>query len=71
VKKSRERCAEFLQFSPTDLLPKTGHRPYVKGAQPCYLKEHASGLWVVTGGAKNGTIASGWAASELGKVLGS
>lgn len=67
--KSQARCANFLQSYVTDLIPTTGHRPYVKDAKPCYLKEHAHGLWVVTGGAKNGTIAAGWAAHTLGERL--
>lgn len=67
--KSQIRCANFLGTYVTDLIPTTGHRPYVKNAKPCYLKEHAHGLWVVTGGAKNGTIAAGWAAHTLGERL--
>lgn len=69
LKKSRERCARLLEAPPEVLSPTTGHRPYVKNAKPCYLKEHAPGLWVVTGGAKNGTIAAGWAAHQLGMAL--
>lgn len=71
--KSQHRCADFLQIPPAELRPITGHRPYVKDIKPkpCYLEQHAPNLWVVTGGAKNGTIAAGWAANELGKVLGS
>lgn len=45
-----------------------GIRPYVK-AKPCYLKEARPGLWVATGGAKNGTIAAAWCASELVKYV--
>lgn len=43
----------------------TGIRPYIPGVKPCLLEERAPGLWLCTGGAKNGTIAAGWAASEL------
>lgn len=44
-----------------------GLRPYVKemGGNPAYLQEHAPGLWVATGGAKNGTIGAAWCATEL------
>lgn len=46
-----------------------GHRPYVKGAKPCYLEEPLPGLWVATGGAKNGTAAAGWCAHVIGEQL--
>lgn len=69
LSKSIVRCAQFVGCSETLLSATTGHRPYVKDAKPCYLKEHAPGLWVVTGGAKNGTIAAGWAAHRLGEIL--
>lgn len=44
-----------------------GDRPYVKQktGQPCLLEERAAGLWLATGGAKNGTVAAGWAAHEI------
>lgn len=70
LSQSQERCARFLGKTINLLTPMTGHRPYVKDAKPCYLEEHAPGLWVVTGGAKNGTIAAGWAAHRLGEILG-
>lgn len=41
-----------------------GIRPYTK-EKPCYLKQPQKGLWVATGGAKNGTLAAGWCASQL------
>jgi glycine/D-amino acid oxidase-like deaminating enzyme len=41
-----------------------GIRPYSK-EKPCYLREASPGLWVATGGAKNGTLAAGWAAQEI------
>lgn len=43
-----------------------GIRPYTK-EKPCYLKELYSGLWVATGGAKNGTISAGWCAHEISR----
>ncbi|ALH23721.1 putative FAD dependent oxidoreductase [Pseudomonas phage PaMx11] len=42
-----------------------GIRPYIAGVKPCLLEEVEPGLWALTGGAKNGTISAGWAASEL------
>ena len=46
-----------------------GVRPYVKGAKPCFMEEVRPRVWAVTGGAKNGTVAAGWAAHHLGNVL--
>lgn len=73
LNRSLQRCANFIdQLSCESMKASTGHRPYIKDIkpQPCYLKEHAPGLWVVTGGAKNGTIAAGWASHQLGNILG-
>lgn len=67
---SLERCAKSLnlpaRYSVQELH---GIRPYVPGAKPCYLAEHHEGVWVCTGGAKNGTIAAAWAALELSRRL--
>ncbi len=46
-----------------------GLRPYVKGAKPCLFEQVSPKVWLATGGAKNGTIAAGWVASELRKAL--
>lgn len=46
-----------------------GQRPYVKGAKPCVAQEVARGLWVVTGGAKNGTAAAAWAAHKVARAV--
>ncbi len=71
-----DRCSAVVEqedFYP-DLPPEkevlVGVRPYVPkkhfaAGHPCYLKEHKPGLWVATGGAKNGTIAAGWCAGYL------
>jgi glycine/D-amino acid oxidase-like deaminating enzyme len=62
----------------TDVLEESkrvlvGTRPYVPkkhlNGRPCYLEEREPGLWVATGGAKNGTIAAGWCAHEIGKAV--
>lgn len=49
-----------------------GRRPYldkrIMYGRPCYVANH-DGIWVATGGAKNGTIAAGWAAAELAEKL--
>jgi len=44
-----------------------GIRPYADVAGPCALWEARPGLWVATGGAKNGTIAAGWCAHEIAR----
>jgi hypothetical protein len=72
-----DRCSNFVHrrdFSDHE----TGHvkqlygvRPYSKDAKkskkPCYLQEMQPGLWAATGGAKNGTIAAGWAADQISR----
>lgn len=45
-----------------------GIRPYVK-RKPCYLEQVDNGLWVATGGAKNGTLAAGHCARVIGEAL--
>ena len=42
-----------------------GIRPYSKEAKPCLLGEVSPGLWVASGGAKNGTVAAGYCAHVL------
>lgn len=46
-----------------------GIRPYAKGHKPCMLEKLGPGLWVASGGAKNGTLAAGWAAHRLVEEL--
>lgn len=46
-----------------------GLRPYWKGGKPCLLERVEDGLWVASGGAKNGTLAAGWCAWRLGREL--
>lgn len=46
-----------------------GIRPYAKGHKPCLLQEVEPGLWAASGGAKNGTLAAGWAAHEIARRL--
>jgi glycine/D-amino acid oxidase-like deaminating enzyme len=63
-----QRCSKavgLFREQPDQLF---GVRPYVK-QKPCYLKEAEPGLWVATGGAKNGTLAAAWCASEIVKAL--
>lgn len=66
----RTRCMQAVGFEPkSDPIPLFGVRPYVE-QKPCYLAEAKKpGLWVATGGAKNGTLAAAWCASELTKAL--
>ena len=46
-----------------------GLRPYWAGAGPCLLARVQPGLWVASGGAKNGTLSAGWAAWRLAREL--
>lgn len=51
------------------VVPLFGLRPYIRGVKPCLIEENLPGLWVNTGGAKNGTISAGYAASVLREAL--
>jgi glycine/D-amino acid oxidase-like deaminating enzyme len=67
---SRIRCERFIS-APATSNPRElfGYRPYVKGAKPCFLKEIKRGLWIATGGAKNGTLAAGWCADQIARAV--
>lgn len=45
----------------------SGLRPFAKA--PCLLEQVEPGLWVASGGAKNGTLAAGWCAHMIGREL--
>lgn len=67
---SKVRCAEAVGAEPSDLVELAGARPYTRltGGAPCYLAS-SDNLHVATGGAKNGTLAAGWAAHQLTERL--
>jgi len=72
----QRRCAGKVGFTHEDFSSYDfliGRRPYmpkkVMEGKPCYLSSH-EGVIVATGGAKNGTIAAGWAAHAIGVALG-
>lgn len=68
--KSAQRCTGALLDDAAVMAPPetlVGIRPYAKGHKPCLLEEVQPGLWVASGGAKNGTIAAGWAAYEIAR----
>lgn len=62
------RCVKAAGNPKSEMKRLFGIRPYTKTA-PCYLKEAKPGLWVATGGAKNGTIAAGWCAYEISRRM--
>lgn len=63
---SLRRCADHINRSALEATTYYGIRPYIKGwKDPCYCEKPYSNLWVVTGGAKNGTASAGWAASTI------
>ena len=64
ISRNEERCDRAAGGLPL-VQRQTGIRPYVKDAKPCFLKEASPDLWVLTGGAKNGTVAAAWAARRL------
>jgi len=71
IAQSRKRCQKFgedlgVLGVRTEIQ---GYRPYVQGAKPCVFEQVSPKVWLATGGAKNGTIAAGWVASELRRAL--
>lgn len=68
-----ERASESRGRPYSEELPPVeriaGIRPYVQGAKPCLVHQSSPRVWAVTGGAKNGTIAAGWAAHYLSQRL--
>lgn len=73
---SMERCHLFLRERANkgkvhgnldEFLRMRGSRPYVAKAKPCYFEMETSHLTVITGGAKNGTLAAGWCASRIAR----
>lgn len=71
--KTVERCAQAVGLDRSGMRVLEGNRPYVPkqhlNGRPCYLEEREPGLWIATGGAKNGTIAAGWCAHEIGEAV--
>ena len=68
AQKSLDRMRKITTFaSMSSKHAVVGIRPYVPKVKPCLLEEQEAGLWVATGGAKNGLIAAGWAAHEIAR----
>ena len=65
---SLKRCARAARLPSSKAQGIFGIRPYVKTKRPYYLKKHG-GVWVATGGAKNGTLAAALCANELAEEL--
>lgn len=66
----RNALPKELQDKPLLIDELHGIRPYTSHAKPCYLEFETPHFSVVTGGAKNGTLAAGWAAHMLTEYLG-
>lgn len=66
---SVERCRRAVTVGAGPVEVCFGLRPYVRGAKPAHLEERQPGLWIATGGAKNGTLAAGWCAHTLKRRL--
>jgi glycine/D-amino acid oxidase-like deaminating enzyme len=67
---SKRRCLGALSRKPlTEPVPLFGIRPYVSDSKPCLLRQMYRGLWVATGGAKNGTLAAGWCADQIARAV--
>lgn len=71
IENSMDRCSRAVGFE-KELHSVIGNRPYIQGVKPCCITDcydFTPNLHVVTGGAKNGTIAAGWAAHVLGQRI--
>ena len=63
-----ERCTKATGQHPHTIMSALhGLRPYAKGHKPCLLEEARPGVWVASGGAKNGTLAAGYCAYEIAR----
>lgn len=70
IRRSFNRCAQVVDISETFVQQSVGIRPYVKGLMgPCLLVRRPDGLWMATGGAKNGMIAAGWVGYVISRRL--
>lgn len=65
---SRVSRASQLPVRPEEGV--VGLRPYVKGYRHGYLEQRQAGMWIATGGAKNGLISAGWAAHQIALSAG-
>lgn len=67
---AEERLTKALGFRGARPRACVGIRPFAElGGKPCLLEQRGKGLWLATGGGKNGTIAAGWAAHQLREML--
>jgi glycine/D-amino acid oxidase-like deaminating enzyme len=66
-----QNCERYLppQDYANRVVWQQGLRPSMKVSDPCHLSEPRKGLLVATGGAKNGTLAAGWVAHQIGRRL--
>lgn len=67
-----DRVANAVKRNKSEATRQHGIRPFVPDVTnkvPCYLHKHDENVWVLTGGGKNGLVASAWAANQLLKVL--
>lgn len=70
--KSRLRCADAIKKNASACSSVLGLRPYCapfRSGEPCYMRQVSPGVWVITGGGKNGTLAAGWCASRVREVI--
>jgi glycine/D-amino acid oxidase-like deaminating enzyme len=65
---SLRRCSNAIKEKRAPTKKLFGIRPY-HPMKPCYFVEEHPGLWIASGGAKNGTLAAAWCAYELGRRL--
>lgn len=65
------RVCKVVRQPIKDAILQHGIRPYINGVRPCYYKKQdPDNIWVVTAGAKNGTIGSAFAALRFIHEIG-
>ena len=63
------RSLSILPHNPTLLETRQGLRPSVKKLKPCLFERTDDGIFIATGGAKNGTVAAGWCAHKILEMI--
>ena len=65
IEQCKKRVRSIMPEGSRMLGAVTGLRPKCPGHKPCLFEEKEPGLFVATGGAKNGSVAAGWVAHRI------
>jgi glycine/D-amino acid oxidase-like deaminating enzyme len=64
-----DRCRAMYDVEGKTARYLHGLRPYAKGHKPCLLEQPSPGVWLASGGAKNGTVAAAYCAHKIRESL--